>query len=516
MNESIINEIDRILNVNGICESKQNDDFLWSLISTTILLNERIYDYNKDVDVYFKGAIEDIIGQYEINQNYFLDENNNKLSTFDVVVSNRDMKSFTMYDENLNEDEFELFKDLYYEELPVEYGPNKLIMTGENLDISKLVNHVRNAFAHSSYEIIDENNIRLYSYNKDGKYDLNIQISNILAIAIIDEINNQALNRYIDYIGFDNVEDKEEFLTEEDTLLLLNEYNCFNKDEKDKFMADNKVGDKYDCYNIVENINNKLEYLAGPALGLDYYIYKKYKNHQLFDDYLYERYGEYKFYSKPLDNFSEDKKNEILFKLLFTSLLNNTFVNGFNNKDLNDIDLSKFHLENETKNKLSDKYANLAKQDDKRFTSILKKIEKIDEKIANGEQKLEENKDQDTKYFRDILPKQIEKERENLKAEKDDFYKIREELYKKLFLLTEIRDNITNNVHNDILNHIRNAIAHGNIIFHDFDLNNVNNTYVVFKDYDPKKNNEISFIGSIALSDLLELVMDNKENVRVR
>ena len=39
---------------------------------------------------------------------------------------------------------------------------------------------------------------------------------------------------------------------------------------------------------------------------------------------------------------------------------------------------------------------------------------------------------------------------------------------------------------------------------------------VVFKDYDPKKNNEISFIGSIALSDLLELVMDNKENVRVR
>ena len=31
MNESIINEIDRILNVNGICESKQNDDFLWSL-----------------------------------------------------------------------------------------------------------------------------------------------------------------------------------------------------------------------------------------------------------------------------------------------------------------------------------------------------------------------------------------------------------------------------------------------------------------------------------------------------
>lgn len=115
MNESIINEIDRILNVNGICESKQNDDFLWSLISTTILLNERIYDYNKDVDVYFKGAIEDIIGQYEINQNYFLDENNNKLSTFDVVISNRDMKSFTMYDENLNEDEFELFKDLYYE-----------------------------------------------------------------------------------------------------------------------------------------------------------------------------------------------------------------------------------------------------------------------------------------------------------------------------------------------------------------------------------------------------------------
>ena len=515
MNESIINEIDRLLNVNGICESKQDDKFLWSLISTTILLNEKIHDYSKDVDIHFKGAIEDIIGQYDINQSYFLDENNNKLSSFDILVSNRDMKSLTMYDEDLTENEYEMFKELYCDELPIEYGPNKLIVSGDNLDISKLVNHVRNAFAHSSYEIIDENNIRLYSYNKDNQYDLNIQISNILAIAIIDEINNQALNKYVDYIGFDNAEDKDEFLNEEDTICLLDGYECFNKEEKEKFMLDNKVGDKYDCFNIVGDINHKLEHLAGPALGLDYYIYKKYKNNQIFEDYLYERYGEYKFYSKPLDSFSEDKKNEILFKLLFTSLLNNTFVNSYNNNENNNFDLSKFYLENETKNRLCEKYQNLANQDDKKFTSLLKKIEKIDEKITNGEKKLEENKDQDTKYFKEILPRQIKQEKDNLEKEKDDFYKIREDLYKKLFLLTEIRDNITDNIYNDILNHIRNAIAHGNITFHDFDLNNVNNTYVIFKDYNPKKNNEISFIGSISLADLLELVMNNKENARV-
>ena len=86
---------------------------------------------------------------------------------------------------------------------------------------------------------------------------------------------------------------------------------------------------------------------------------------------------------------------------------------------------------------------------------------------------------------------------------------------KKLHVIIACIDNNDLNIcKKDILNHIRNAIAHGNIYFQDFDINHLENTYIVFKDYDEKKK-EDSFYATIALKDMMDLVM-KKEDIKTR
>ena len=239
MKDVLTNEINKIINANGINDVNNNKEFLWSLISTTILLNEKNYDYSEDIDVYFKSAIDEIIETQEMKHNKFLDDKGNEVGNFSDILTNNTLKNAAMYEENLDDYEYDLFKEIYSLEIPVDTGCNKLIMTNGNLDISKLVTHVRNAFAHSSYEVIDEGRIRLYSINK-GKYDLNIEISNLLAVAIIDEVNKKTINKYAEYIDlYDNEETKNEVVDIKEAKMLLSEYRCFTDDEIKGFINRN-------------------------------------------------------------------------------------------------------------------------------------------------------------------------------------------------------------------------------------------------------------------------------------
>ena len=358
MKDVLTNEINKIINANGINDVNNNKEFLWSLISTTILLNEKNYDYSEDIDVYFKSAIDEIIETQEMKHNKFLDDKGNEVGNFSDILTNNTLKNAAMYEENLDDYEYDLFKEIYSLEIPVDTGCNKLIMTNGNLDISKLVTHVRNAFAHSSYEVIDEGRIRLYSINK-GKYDLNIEISNLLAVAIIDEVNKKTINKYAEYIDlYDNEETKYEVVDIKEAKMLLSEYRCFTDDEIKGFINRNTFEGKCHFNGAINEINDKLNSVCGPALALDYFIYNKYKNVNEYDDYLYNRYGQYQFYNRPLEEMNEVRRNEILFKLLFSSLINEEIVRGYNTNqnDIDNMDLSKMFLDVSSKDRLKNKY----------------------------------------------------------------------------------------------------------------------------------------------------------------
>lgn len=516
MKDVLTNEINKIINANGINDVNNNKEFLWSLISTTILLNEKNYDYNEDIDVYFKSAIDEIIETQEMKHNKFLDDKGNEVGNFSDILTNNTLKNAAMYEENLDDYEYDLFKEIYSLEIPVDTGCNKLIMTNGNLDISKLVTHVRNAFAHSSYEVIDEGRIRLYSINK-GKYDLNIEISNLLAVAIIDEVNKKTLNKYVKYIDlYDNEETKNEVVDIKEAKMLLSEYRCFTDDEIKGFINRNTFEGKCHFNGAINEINDKLNSVCGPALALDYFIYNKYKNVNEYDDYLYNRYGQYQFYNRPLEEMNEVRRNEILFKLLFSSLINEEIVRGYNTNqnDIDNIDLSKMFLDVSSKDRLKNKYEQLLKQREKEFNSKHKKIEIQEKKIDTLQKQLKDNKDKDTKYFKETLPKNIENEKNNLKVQMENLKPVLSEVKKLHVIIACIDNNDLNICKKDILNHIRNAIAHGNIYFQDFDINHLENTYIVFKDYDEKKK-EDSFYATIALKDMMDLVM-KKEDIKTR
>lgn len=516
MKDVLTNEINKIINANGINDVNNNKEFLWSLISTTILLNEKNYDYNEDIDVYFKSAIDEIIETQEMKHNKFLDDKGNEVGNFSDILTNNTLKNAAMYEENLDDYEYDLFKEIYSLEIPVDTGCNKLIMTNGNLDISKLVTHVRNAFAHSSYEVIDEGRIRLYSINK-GKYDLNIEISNLLAVAIIDEVNKKTLNKYVKYIDlYDNEETKNEVVDIKEAKMLLSEYRCFTDDEIKGFINRNTFEGKCHFNGAINEINDKLNSVCGPALALDYFIYNKYKNVNEYDDYLYNRYGQYQFYNRPLEEMNEVRRNEILFKLLFSSLINEEIVRGYNTNqnDIDNMDLSKMFLDVSSKDRLKNKYEQLLKQREKEFNSKHKKIEIQEKKIDTLQKQLKDNKDKDTKYFKETLPKNIENEKNNLKVQMENLKPVLSEVKKLHVIIACIDNNDLNICKKDILNHIRNAIAHGNIYFQDFDINHLENTYIVFKDYDEKKK-EDSFYATIALKDMMDLVM-KKEDIKTR
>lgn len=516
MKDVLTNEINKIINANGINDVNNNKEFLWSLISTTILLNEKNYDYSEDIDVYFKSAIDEIIETQEMEHNKFLDDKGNEVGNFSDILTNNTLKNAAMYEENLDDYEYDLFKEIYSLEIPVDTGCNKLIMTNGNLDISKLVTHVRNAFAHSSYEVIDEGRIRLYSINK-GKYDLNIEISNLLAVAIIDEVNKKTINKYAEYIDlYDNEETKNEVVDIKEAKMLLSEYRCFTDDEIKGFINRNTFEGKCHFNGAINEINDKLNSVCGPALALDYFIYNKYKNVNEYDDYLYNRYGQYQFYNRPLEEMNEVRRNEILFKLLFSSLINEEIVRGYNTNqnDIDNMDLSKMFLDVSSKDRLKNKYEQLLKQREKEFNSKHKKIEIQEKKIDTLQKQLKDNKDKDTKYFKETLPKNIENEKNNLKVQMENLKPVLSEVKKLHVIIACIDNNDLNICKKDILNHIRNAIAHGNIYFQDFDINNLENTYIVFKDYDEKKK-EDSFYATIALKDMMDLVM-KKEDIKTR
>lgn len=70
------------------------------------------------------------------------------------------------------------------------YGCNDYIITDGSLDCKTLFHAIRNAFAHSSYEVVDNNYIRIYRYNDENAMNCNFKIHKNMIIEFINKLSN--------------------------------------------------------------------------------------------------------------------------------------------------------------------------------------------------------------------------------------------------------------------------------------------------------------------------------------
>ncbi len=70
------------------------------------------------------------------------------------------------------------------------YGCNDYIFTNGNLNCKMLFHAIRNALAHSTYEVIDKNYIRIYGYNKEKVMNCNFKIRKDMIIEFINKLSN--------------------------------------------------------------------------------------------------------------------------------------------------------------------------------------------------------------------------------------------------------------------------------------------------------------------------------------
>lgn len=70
------------------------------------------------------------------------------------------------------------------------YRCNNYIITEGKIDCKKLFHAIRNSLAHSSYEVIDKNYIRIYGYNEKGEMNYNFKIQKGIIIEFINKLSN--------------------------------------------------------------------------------------------------------------------------------------------------------------------------------------------------------------------------------------------------------------------------------------------------------------------------------------
>ena len=70
------------------------------------------------------------------------------------------------------------------------YGCNDYIFNDGNLDCKMLFHAIRNALAHSSYEVIDKDYIRIYGYNDKKVMNCNFKIQKNMIIEFINKLSN--------------------------------------------------------------------------------------------------------------------------------------------------------------------------------------------------------------------------------------------------------------------------------------------------------------------------------------
>lgn len=361
--KSLVSKIDNL-------ESNDNAQCIWSLISTALLMSEReyedkkIYEYlNDDSYEMFRNILEK-----QPFSDVFNDIDNNCILDYDSSII-CDISRFYMsdlVDEYFEDLPYDIQTESEIEELDREcrinyfyHGPNDLIIKDNELDFNTLFRMVRNCLAHSHYEVIDENYIRLYHYNRlTNQLDLNIVLSNVTVLTILNELNEIQYKRETSIVKSNSYG------------YMLNDF-LYRKDENDI------LWDSFGYY----------EYLRADGI-----------------------YGDYEF-------VEVNGKNKLKMELIILSLLNALILYGYNENDninyLDDVDLSKINVDPKILNAyINDRNAYY----DHTVDMKKKALDKLKDNINKCRKIYESRGNVDNEYFRN-LPIKINELEEEYKLE---------------------------------------------------------------------------------------------------
>lgn len=522
--------------------SSDDVDPTWTVISTALLLSENLWKNEsvyKNISNSSIDNIEDILSEGNIslrhNQTYtnncLLDSNNKIANPINIDeiqdairLDEMDMLEYKMIKKkNFNELEpfeqshLELYDDIFENNV---HGANEALLTDGRVDYRKFILRVRHALAHSNYEIINENFIRLYHYNRDKKIlDFNVVLNKELVITISDELNesyynsgkkftdnwNKYRHKYVyNYTMPLNEEEVKEQLLEYD---ILSEEECNELLAKAKSDKDYKKCDSVNKLDIIfECFLEKVRPVCSYGIIVNEFLYGN--NNGLIDEKYYEKLDIYNYFNSELFDINMDsdplKYKKHMFELILFSFLNATLLNGANineNEIFEPIDFSTIQIDEKYYLKASTYTKRLETDINNKISKFTNELNKTNETIMRKQEIMAKNEHIENNYYKEKLPLEV-----------FNNYKKRAQIKLKLNYLKqalEIRD--LTNTSNYILSHLRNSLAHGYIkIKSDLNFRDIGSVILEFTDYNPNNKSEETFKGTIKLKDLIAILTDKR------
>lgn len=546
-------------------------DERWMLISTALLMSEGLFKDSKTYNYITDEVLlelENVLGSTGcISDNNLLDIHNNPVYDFASFFpggeppENNDFDYSDDYYEELDKIDYSKREedDCFFDDFQKQREDERLramdanssfIVNGE-IKIINFIKMVRNALAHSSYEILDKDRIRLSHYNHDTKkLDLNVVLNKDIIIPIIDIVNEVVYQRYSEFYEYCFVDDLS-YLTcygpeETDDKLLLDfimSYDIFDERVAKQILEDakktklfytpsydldilNPEKEDYDNENQLKAILNTMKEYIKPICDYGIIINDMFytNNGQIDSDELMDKYAIYSYlrgsfyesaYSMPNEQIYIENEMRLKILSLLNALLLTTMneVHNYNLPSLN-LDFSAMYLPKEIvelfEEKQLKKNTGLLDRLKDFFSASKLTIEKLEERNKIKKDLLK-TRYRDNDYFNVVLPQEIEAislQIENLKKERIS--------KGKLFLEIDsnpIDYNYNENLSNYILNALRNSLAHGNVTIND-EYDDMGGILLTFEDYDPDNPSELTFKGEVSLKDLL-LILINDENLNV-
>lgn len=558
--------IDLSENYSKLFDVIEDVDIKWMLVSTALLMSEGLFKNDKAYDYVSETTIEEIEEKlFSFNRlmpgekastPYLLDSDNKAASPFKDFLLYGDMEPDNYdylddivditpeYIEYLKEEEkiFNLCHNLHLRE--GKYGCNNSIIIDGLLDVRKLIMRVRNSLAHSNFEILDENNIRLYHYNrKERKLDFNVILDTSTIINILDELNEIAYEKYSEfndlyfshnYIDYELATKKD--VCDEDFINYIISFNLFDRETACVIYETATMSDIYktisfnekyldDSYNVIyDNVNkmatiievmfNYIKPYCDFGIIINDIMYTDQKG-SINSDELYVKYDIYSYLKSDFYRSNYSKMDENIYKQNYINLLIFSFLNcsllvshnEYENKNINylELDFSSMNINESIMNKFLLKHIN---SNENMILNLTKSINDVDSLIKKKNDDILRKTDlllteyRDIKYFNEDLPKEIN----NISIEINE---LKDEKKNMLNTMTVILNNIIKyNYNQDFSNFVfrslRNSLAHGNVrIYHDND--EMSSTVILFEDYEPS-NKELTFRGEIKFVDLLKIL----------
>ena len=538
---------------NSLFENFKSVNVLWPLVSTSLLMSENLYKYDKSYRLISDDTmklITDKLYMYPVVQldehtvsPCLLDENNHisscflsyiKCDFFQEDYCNNDSSGKYFFVEDLKHDKLvdDLKETLENLRSKSSYGCNDSIIEDGFINIRKFIEKTRNALAHSNYEVIDTNHIRLYHYNTNTKkLDFNVILEPSIIVLIVDELNEIANRKYEYFMNFyHNPSDSELFeskITDERIIRYMLSFEMFDEEvalsilnelkTKPEFVNAPTEDDKVIAIN--ETIYERIRPTYDVGIILNNYLYCD-ENGKILSDELYDKYGVFDYLNSDYYDTADSEVNDKVyiqnkFQFLLLALLNCSLLNSYNiteGKDIGIIDFSKMNIDEDIMRKFLEKNGVKARQAiDIMEHEIARNKKAVEEKtiVMNKQKDILMNNYIDNDYYNNVLPLHIQElEVELLNITTSNICTVLE--------LARAKEqgsmyNFDKNISQFVFNHLRNSLAHGYVKFsQNINLSNVSDMNITFEDYNPSDKKELTFRGSIKLGDLLNAITSDE------